>query len=92
MCLHFGGASPNVNDLLCAFDDEHHLWCLVGAWKLDALGPASDRVGMWLERWSRLTQSVFLSVRKNMYQDPPIAWSGVGGIIVWDRFFPLLIQ
>ena len=36
----FEGASPNMNDLLRAFSDEHHLWCLAGARKLDALGPA----------------------------------------------------
>jgi hypothetical protein len=36
--INFEGASPNMNDLLRAFSDEHHLWCL--ARKLDALGPA----------------------------------------------------
>ena len=36
----FEGASPNMNNLLHAFSDEHHLWCLAGARKLDALGPA----------------------------------------------------
>ena len=36
----FEGASPNMNDSLHAFDDEHHLWYLAGAQKLDALGPA----------------------------------------------------
>ena len=39
LCV-FEGASPNISDLLRAFSDEHHLWCLAGARKLDALGPA----------------------------------------------------
>ena len=40
MPAFFEGASPNMNNLLRAFSDEHHLWCLAGARKLDALGPA----------------------------------------------------
>ena len=36
----FEGANPNMNNLLHAFSDEHHLWCFAGARKLDALGLA----------------------------------------------------
>ena len=34
----FEGASPSVNMILCKLKDEHGLWCMAGAKKLQGLG------------------------------------------------------
>ena len=34
----FEGASPSVNTILCELKDEHGLWCMAGAKKLQGLG------------------------------------------------------
>jgi hypothetical protein len=71
MLVSLKDASPKMDDLLHAIDDEHHWWSVAGARKLDALGPAlvPARVGRRLERWSGLTWTVFFSVRKTIVGD-----------------------
>ena len=34
----FEGVSPLVNTILCELKDEHDLWCMAGAKKLQGLG------------------------------------------------------
>jgi len=37
----FEGVTPSVSAIMCAFKDEHSLWCLAGAKKLQGLGLAN---------------------------------------------------
>jgi hypothetical protein len=39
----FEGASPSVNTILCELKDEHGLWCMAGAKKLQGLGLLQPR-------------------------------------------------
>ena len=41
----FEGARPSLDNLFQAFKDEHHLWCLAGAWSLNSLS-AGQAIGL----------------------------------------------
>ncbi|KAL6645061.1 hypothetical protein ACP70R_016669 [Stipagrostis hirtigluma subsp. patula] len=88
----FNGATPNISDLMRAFDDELHLWCLAGARRLRSLD-------IWIEPEGKELRNSFRALRKlflrGIYVEFDLLWTlllleaapsiQIFGIQIWDH-------